>query len=824
MELDSAEHIEGDSSKIVLGEKLWGSRVSQCYEGVFGEGRTRVLILKSQRLVPLDLRQTEHLRLANLIANFPVAYKQINPLFAGVLEDGFSYIVFPWFDLPPISYRRKSFSDRMALYVKCLQCVDEFVALGYSFDDVCLDVFRVSPSGTVFYLGLLGNLSTQSTTIGLSESKNKVFCSPEEIIGGQVNGLSNIFSLGVLGYYILSDKELSANISSGVNNFLKDNPPPSGVASDIYPWVDAVLGGCLLVNSEQRISSIETLLTLIQEGIQEGKSSLEAVRWMSKDATQGQVKDLIVSTQLNPDNTPSLASKQNGDLSKAKVPFNFLKYSKLAIPIVFIITIVMGVVFSVVLFSSLKLIGNSFTELNKTLVEVKNLNREEILDSDLYVLDDSKNPIDDRLSAFSKIVGINKQTDYLLFRYCREKSLSPEFGAPLKGIFDKYASTSSNVGSVEYFRKHLNEKPEDLCLFSDLLLEIIDNNQIMEARIKSLRIIFSSRKELGLVLSGFLAKETGEEIFLRELKSFLSSSGYKNIPGDINLRELVLFEKGLEAVVGTSMEQIVKDLSIEEVRKVIKPVLESAIVRPHSYNLLLDRYKAEELFNSSSAKLFELAQTLDAQNRNISNLIVLLGMKNVEPNKVLELLDWSDLHCEEVIYLSLALNQTEAVSIALIDVLITRGIRNPRAKILFDWLRENLWSYRAKYVGSLSRIVLRENFVAEEIESAFNGLMPISQHGLFDALAKLNDSYYLLQGLNRLGMIVESPKLSLYLRHENRDIRIAAVRALVTRNDLEALQIILRGYRSEKDQEIREIYNQIHWVTREREIPKNLQN
>jgi HEAT repeat protein len=55
------------------------------------------------------------------------------------------------------------------------------------------------------------------------------------------------------------------------------------------------------------------------------------------------------------------------------------------------------------------------------------------------------------------------------------------------------------------------------------------------------------------------------------------------------------------------------------------------------------------------------------------------------------------------------------------------------------------------------------------------------------------------------------------LTDSDKDIRIAAVRALKGYNDIGALKFIIDNFEREKDPEVREAYRENFWVIKERE-------
>lgn len=826
MDLECEQSSSDNGPEISCGKRLWNTKLSQGYEGTFGIDSAKALIVRSHRIIPLEERQEEEIRLKNLVQALPQLFPEFVPLFAGVLEDGFSYLVFSWFESTSIEYLKKSFTERMSIYIKCLQAIEDLITIGYLFDDICLDAFRMSSSGNILFLGLLHSNKSQVTTVGMASGVIKVFCSPEEIIGGQISPRSSIFSLGILGYFLLTAKDPSKLPPTGVNNFLKENMSPSDVSSDVKPWVDNVIGNCLFVNSDQRLSSVKNILYSLEEGIKDQRSSLESIRWMQKGIFKNNTKELVKvePTKIVPEAAASTMSRvvipeeQKGDL------FSAIVSSKLLLPFVGLVAVLLSVSVVIFVFSSLTFIGTSLNELHPRLVEVKKLNSSLEIESELITLDVDESSLEDRKIALGKLAGTSLESDILLLRYCKERNLPADFIPDYLKILMGNLNRLSLGRMEEYLKRYFTNNPNEVCAQGDLLLDLFNPRAVIADRLKAVRLIFSSNNSHGIMLAAYLSHDNGDKLFFNELKKYFSVRGYYQFPDNFTLRYMVLLDTKLAEIVGEKLENIIKSMPLEDVKLALKVILDSHQAKVPSFSLLLDRYNSEQQLGAGINKLFEIAKSIENIDARAYQSIIMLGMGSLSTSDVVSLLEWSDVRSEEVLYLGLSIGQPDAINIALLDALHSKGYKNKRGKVLFGWLKENFWSTRVKYSAIMSQLVLRELYSNEQIERAFNGLMPVSHHGLFDALVALDDRIFLLEAISRLGMIVESPKLSAFLRHEDKAIRIAAVQALNMRNDLQSLQIILKGFRSEKDEEVKEIYRKNHWVTRDREIPKNIQN
>jgi hypothetical protein len=510
--------------------------------------------------------------------------------------------------------------------------------------------------------------------------------------------------------------------------------------------------------------------------------------------------------------------EQKGEL------FSGIVSSKLFLPFVGVLAVLLSISVVIFVFSSLTFIGSSLNELYPRLVEVKKLNSSLEIESELTTLDFDESSLEDRKIALGKVAGTSLESDILLLRYCKERNLPADFMSDYSKILMGHLNRLSLGRMEEYLKRYFTNNPNEVCAQGDLLLDLFNPKALLADRLKALRLIFSSNNSHGIMLAAYLSHNNGDKLFFNELRKYFSVKGYYQFPDNFTLRYMVLLDARLAEIVGEKPEDIVKSMPFEDVKLALKVILDNHQARVPSLSLLLDKYKSEQQLGAGINKLFEIAKSIENIDAKVYQSIILLGMGSLSTSDVVSLLEWSDARSEEVVYLGLSIGQPDAINIALLDALHSKGYKNKRGKVLFGWLKDNFWSTRVKYSASMSQLVLRELYSDEEIERAFNGLMPVSHHGLFDALVALEDKIFLLEAISRLGMIVESPKLSAFLRHEDKVIRIAAIQALNMRNDLQSLQIILKGFRSEKDEELKEIYRKNHWVTRDREIPKNIQN
>jgi serine/threonine protein kinase len=109
--------------------------------------------------------------------------------------------------------------------------------------------------------GLVRAQSSESTR--LTEAHHFVgtftYAAPEQILGGEVDARSDLYSLAVVAYELLAGRApfTEKDPAQLVNALMtKSVPPPSAVRSDLPKWVDLVLGRALAKSADDRHESV----------------------------------------------------------------------------------------------------------------------------------------------------------------------------------------------------------------------------------------------------------------------------------------------------------------------------------------------------------------------------------------------------------------------------------------------------------------------------------------------------------------------------------------------------------------------------------------
>ena len=157
------------------------------------------------------------------------------------------------------------------------------------------------------------------------------------------------------------------------------------------------------------------------------------------------------------------------------------------------------------------------------------------------------------------------------------------------------------------------------------------------------------------------------------------------------------------------------------------------------------------------------------------------------------------------------------MALAAFDTLAARSLETEPARSLVSWVKRSYWDYREQLVKAVGILGNIEIASPEQVEYAFDRLMPFAAGGkLIKVMINTNDEKLLQKTLERVGEAAPVDEIIPLLTHDSKDIRIAAIHALKGHNELNVLQAIYRAYDREKNPEVKEVYHQLHWVTRNR--------
>ena len=106
----------------------------------------------------------------------------------------------------------------------------------------------------------------QLTRTGMGGPGTPAYMSPEQLLGDhQLDGRTDIYSLGCVLYEMLTGKPPFAGKEGFVKRFTEAPPPPSSVRKDVPAWLDSVVEKMLARNPEGRFGRAEDLVRALSD-------------------------------------------------------------------------------------------------------------------------------------------------------------------------------------------------------------------------------------------------------------------------------------------------------------------------------------------------------------------------------------------------------------------------------------------------------------------------------------------------------------------------------------------------------------------------------
>lgn len=752
----------------------------------------------------------------------------------GIDAAGYGFCIFEWFESSEIKIDQADQNSILSNFIKCTTAVSWYHENSLLIGDLGYSSFRRA-GNDIFILPCLGAFETAGKrTIQISNPLLSDYIAPEQRINGESSVIGDVYSLGVLGYYLAIGipQEISNN-STFETPLLKRVPAPSSVSSSVPAWFDQLLGHCIATDPKKRIKDVSQVSELLQSGIQTGVLPVGDVKWQSLDliklasytpANRAASGDLQKNERGNAPSTKGRKenSSQNDPRSQKKQSVKFF------VILIWLSTVVIGSGIAVALFLSFRFMGLSPDDLSSDAKLMYEEMQSESLRSQLLFVFDEANPEDARIQTLRKIIGKKTSWDATLADIFAAKSFSSQL---IPDFISAVSEHEKTLGYSETFNEVFSDFTEKRTRINDtvylqaisLTLVSIDPSVLPDKRQGAVRRLYVTDTDYAFKLTGLLAKESSALIFLPVLRDFTATKYYQKIPTDVSTTILSILARPVRESLG-DLDVIMNNLTNDDLKKLLGIILDQDPLEKDDLGGKVIELYVERFELSPSEKYFLNIAKDSSIDNSMKRIFNKIALGTIHPNDLTVFIEWNDSRWEDVLYRTCLVSADEKVLAQVIDILQRRAPRKKQALHLTKWLKSNFWNRRGTYARSVCVFALKEEASEDQLNEAFEKLMPVSQHGLFSALVETGDSYFITQAAERLSAILTSEEVLPYLDHEIKEVRIASVRALIGKNDLPTLQRILRAYKREKDPEVKALYNKYHWVTADQEIPESLKS
>lgn len=803
----SRDDFQSIESRYKVGEQFLESFSSFGYKAHDIVADDEVLLLVSRYL---------HDPHGTFATRFPARQKKIAEVAAGnylprnfaIAHNGLAYIVLPAVQGRLLSEIKGIGAAAEDLFHKAVLVLKQLHYGGVTVGDFSDRCFLVDDNEELHFLGSFGYVFEKIPGV---RDEFAQFLAPEQFASDRHDIRSDIFSLGVIGYRLFTGHFIrDVGTADPLNNPAKNAPAPSSYDSQIAPWIDVVIGGCLAGDRQQRFASAVLLDEAIFEGRQSGLVPGGVNPWLSRT---------VVKQSMESKETSSEKIVTGSQIETRKMAPLILMFAVAAILVVFIIS---------VFASGEKKAAEIVIDHNELIATLLELAPQD-LKSDIASLEDKSLPATTIIAVLEKVA----QSDSPVVNMILLSAIRSEIGAHLAElalIKDQatrlYTERLKNQGLVRtsvIWKNWFATVSSTPAIFDPMGLfehsvKAIDFDRDAEARRGALQAVFDQDAEFAILLATaiVLDNRNGEAEKFRQLaKIFLQSRNIPNSRGR-SVEEMVLVHDKTAVAFASDSSAMLKELKNGQLGWVLKSVI--AEKSKVSFELLDEVLRRDIV--PPYQKIF-LEPLVGEDRKQIPDYIVsalmAASLGDLSLNVLQNLATWGGKSFERVFLSFAAITSDSHVSARAIQVLGQRVIISQPAKTLVAWIQKQTVENReglAKAIGILSLIDIASE---EEISYAFDAIM--SQSGgreLFTA-GMASDSLKLQREvMERIGPIMPFDDIVPLLRHVDPSIRIFAVKFLAGTNNVIVLNEVTRGYERETDPEVRAAYEQLHWTVQQR--------
>lgn len=826
-------------SKYELGMRRYSTRNAEAIECQHKDtGEKGLVWLLRSALQDAKAEQLFKSRLENLLS-LSLAIPEVRTF--GV-ANGNCYLLMGYLGGTRLSSFDGAIAERIRIYREALNIIAIAHANGVYFSDLCDDSFVIRPKGDLSLISILGPFEGKNPNEA-PPSSVFYFLSPEQRNGMAPGIPSDVFAMGILGYKLFTGiypvSKPQSHPLGPKDDLLAGAAPPTGINSELPEWLDMFLGRALGLRYADRFETAEEMLAAYDLGMASGELKLES-RWSSSALTiRGDTTGVSISSGNKPEVKKKTANEKPSETKGPKVEtFSNIsqksskkegktpKYLIFACAGLMIGAVAAGVIFSGRKTSATKKITLEYVELlppelqEAVKVILENSPQTNLKINAISQLRDSDNP-----ASFSVLSSLAKFPDA---KPVREEIISA-LASKLKDLGLSRSGELIREWSLRV--KSEGKDPADYASFSNFL-RACDLTMPLASRRDAIHRTSIEDRTSALQLAGALSLDDPDsDHFLPVLRQLVISDQMAKLSGNGNLSEeeyKTIAELGLGAlmaqnkVLGSYFEKDLLSLLNSVSDKDLISMIRSFVLAES--NLLYDAAN-EALRRGAITGLsaIPMKALVDADRMTLSKptklalINISTGIYNTAD--VGKISAWTSIQFEPVLLVVCALSKDREVALGAFEVLASRNIDLEPVRSLMKWFRNPMiWKNRRDLVMPLGVLGLYKASTDAELSSSLDLLMPYASSGkLFEIFIELGEPRLIRMMLDRVAPISSSDVLLALTKHSDKGIRMSAVRALQGRNEVRVLQDLVRGYETEKDPEVRDVYRENHWVVKNRE-------
>jgi len=710
---------------------------------------------------------------------------------------------------------KESFVTRETIFLKVLHICSELHQKGYCVGDFSEDSMVWDSSGRIWLTSLMGVNRSHEISFANTPHELTNFLAPEIFRGGLPTQQSDVFALGVWGYRLFTGRYLTiGNVrANDSNDIVAEAPAPSQVSFDAPRWLDEVIGRCLDKDPGRRYLDSASVLEEILHWLKYSQSPSAyryANKWSSKSLTALQRRSLRISAV----HETSLKDNQGATTNASSSFMPLLRGRAL---------IITGLVLATIFLASSFIVGGMFYLSPETDSGGGwEIYRDKDLPSDLrsaYLsLGMSELPLDKRAYFLKTIADSSDPAVYPILVEVAQGAFGPDLSKASQSLIVDRVEKSGLIRSAKLIKHWFSVMSN---LDSDVvssgrywtLLRVADVNLSREERNKSLYQSFAHDPDITIQLAAALAfDEDSHSLYVDAICEFLQAKRADADCKGKSLPVIVLAFPELDVTYGADAVKSISKLPSGELIWLLERLSE----RPRSLLYSV----AEELISRRAMPPFQSEFLSALQDESSFSLpfgvrgaLVRGSLGKLRSSDYTELSVWPSEKAERILFAASAFADNDNGSL-VVDALSKRELTDKLIIGIIAWLQKTAWQSRASVAKPIGLIGLRDISSDDQLEYAFEELARLGEgEGLVSAAIDGGDARMIAIVVGRFGSKLSSRLLLGLLKHEDKGVRIVAVRSLRGRRELAVLQTVSRRYGQELDPEVIDEYRKDHWVS-----------
>lgn len=695
-------------------------------------------------------------------------------------------------------------------FMECLRLIATLHSHSIVCGDICGSSFWLRRSSDIELIGVMGSFDHEATeTAMMPPMETFHYVSPEQRSGGSPEQSSDVFALGVLGYYMLTRKYPFGDQALSLSREAFEKVPKiSSLIAAPPVWADQVLSKCLSFESSGRYRNAAELL-----------QSLDEIRQRSIAAGNVPVKQGPRATNLtasapshnavirdSPRETGLVSTRANNWLARLR------QRPSTALIATFTLVLVVVLIYGYMHLN----FKSADNRIRRDLEPHSYVASQEVRQAISGISNDQAS-FAEKSAALDKLAASNDPVAYNALITLALDSPNDSFRKLCeKAIIDR-ARRLGLVRASEVVKRWLDRLPTPLPDSYQAVLRSLDSTLPVSARSVSVRQAYAADSGLALRITAAMALDSKDNTEFQPLLSQLVGDFLKlEDSREHSVLALILAEDSLAQIFSDDVAQRIEELPEKDVVWILQrlAVRGDRNIRPVA-NLALQRSLVPAIRN---VHLYTLRDH-DNLPLDVLQALVRAAAGQLKVDDIGAFGRWYDVATEKILFAICADESDSNILTEAFDTLAAKSLTVQLGADLIEWVRHNHWDDRVSFIKAIGMLVNADMVDKQAINDSIQSFDPyINDSNLLDILLDNNQGGIVKATVERFSRGLGLGRLLSLLKNPDSSVRIAAIVTLKGYNDVSALKIIIDAFESETDEAVRQVYRDSFWFIKQREL------